>query len=126
MAKGGGSESSSSSSTSTTTQDNKVSATDNAIALGNESQFTYTDQFSDNVKSAYLELLNLAREVGQTAIGFAQEAVKANENAVKTVTDNSQKTQELLALKDQSILKDSIPYIGIAAMVFFIFSGGKK
>ena len=126
MGKGSASSSSSSNTTSTTTQDNKVSATDNAIALGNQASFQYTDQFSDNVRTAFEEILQLARDVGQTAIEFANKAVETNEKAVEQVAQRAQNAEENANLKDQIIVKNLIPYIGIALIALSLtISGGK-
>lgn len=128
MAKSGGSSSSSTNTTSTTTQDNKVSATDSAIALGNEAQFSYSDQFPDNVKEAFNELVGLVRDAGQAAQDFASKAIQANESSVQKVQETSQAAIDAVNLKDQALLKSLIPYVGIASIIFaFSFvKGGKK
>lgn len=125
---GGGSSSESSNSTSTTTQDNKVSATDSAIALGTNAQFNYSDQFSDNVKSAFSDLITLAENAGLTAIGFANNAIQANQNAVKNAQDTAARSQDLNALGSGVLVKDIVPMLIIGALGFgaiAIFKGMK-
>lgn len=127
MPKGGGSNSESTNTTSTTTQDNKVSATDNAVALGNEAVLNYTEQFPDNVKEAFDELVGLARDAGLTAIGFAKEAISANQKSVDAVQTTSKNAIDAANLKDAALLKSSIPYIAAVAVAYFIFTRkGKK
>ena len=123
----GSSSSSSTNTTSTTTQDNKVSATDSAIALGNSSSFVYTDEFNDNVAKAVDSLIGLARDAGLVASSFATKAIQSNEKALEAVAQNGQRSQEISTLKDGVVFKDAIPYIAVTFIVLGLFSGfGRK
>jgi hypothetical protein len=124
---GGGSKSSSSSSntTQTTTQDNKVSATDNAVALGNEAVLNYTDQFSPEVRAAFADLVGLVRDAGIVATGFASQAVQSNEAAMDRLADQAKASVDAAALQKETILKSLIPYAGIA-LIISVFAFSKK
>lgn len=122
----GKSSSSSENTTSTTTQDNKVSATDNAVALGNEASLTYTDQFSDNVKAAFEELVGLARDAGIVAAEFAQKSIAANQDAINKVADQSKQSVDAANLQGSTILKSFVPYAGVALVVLTFALAQKK
>lgn len=116
--KGGGSSSSSSNSTSSTTQDNKVSATDNAIALGTSSQFSYQDQFPDNVREAFSELVNLAGDAGLAAIAFANQAINANKDTLSLVATRAKQAEDAENLKDGVLIKDIFPMLVLGVLGF--------
>lgn len=126
MPKGGGSNSESTNTTQTTTEDNKVSATDNAIALGNSATLNYTENLPDNAVQVFNELVGLAKDAGLVAIGFAKEAISANQKSVDAVQNTSKNAIDAANLKDAALLKSSIPYIAAIAIAFFIFSGKGK
>jgi len=119
-------ETSSSSSTSTNTEDNKVSATDNALALGKDSSFSYSNDFSENVKEAFEELVQLSRDTGIAAMGFAQQAIQSNEKNVETMAARATTAEETATLKDQIIFKQLIPYIGVALLLWVFSFGNTK
>lgn len=123
----GGSKSSSSSTntTQTTTQDQKVSATDSAIALGQGAALNYTEQFPDNVAAAFGELIQFARDSGEVAINFAKTAISNNQAAMQTVADQANKSVDAATLQKETILKNFIPYAGVALIVF-VFAFSKK
>ena len=123
---GGGSSSESSNQTQSVTEDNKVSATDNAIALGNEAQFTYTDEFSDNVKQSFNELVALMRDTGKIATEFAEKAIATNEAALKTVAENAQKSEELAKLQDSVLFQKFLPYAGVSVVLLILVSGSRR
>lgn len=127
MPKGGGSNSESTNTTQTTTEDNKVSATDNAIALGNSATLNYTENLPDNAVQVFNELVGLAKDAGLVAIGFAKEAISANQKSVDAVQNTSKNAIDAANLKDAALLKSAIPYIAAISIAFFIFTGkGKK
>lgn len=124
--KGGGSSSSSSNSTSSTSEDNKVSATDNAIALGKDSNFSYQDQFPDNVKEAFSELVALAGDAGLAAIGFANSAINANKDTLALVAARAKQAEDAENLKDGVLVKDIFPMLILGVLGFgaiFAFKG---
>ena len=128
MCGGSKGESSSSNSTSTTTQDNKTSATDNAVALGNAATLNYTDQFSPEVLTAFEQLVGLAKDALTGAKDFASQSVLVNESAMNKVADQAQASVAAATLQKETILKSLIPYAGVALIVsVFVFSKkGKK
>lgn len=93
----GGSDSGSSSSTSTTTQqvDDRVTAEGQGIAVGGSGQLIVTDEFSDNVLDAFNNILDLAKNAGIVATGFAQNAQKVTETALEKVTERAEQTEEM-------------------------------
>lgn len=115
---GGGSNSEANTSTSSNSEDNKVSATDNAIALGKDSQFSYVEEFPDNVKAAFTELIDLAKDAGLTAIGFANEAIKANSDSLQLVADRAKRAEEVENLKDGVLVKDIFPMLVVGVLGF--------
>lgn len=123
---GGGSSSSSSNSTSSVTEDNKVAAQDNAIALGNEAVFNYTDEFPPEVVQAFKDVLQFAKDTVTGAAGFAEKAISINEKAVQTVADSAQRSQELSQLKDSVLFQKFLPYAGVGALLLILVSGVKK
>ena len=118
----GGSKSSSTNTTQTTTQDNRVAASDSAIALGNGATFNYTDQFSPEVRAAFDELVGLARDAGVVATGFAEKAIQSNEKALDSVTATVQKAQDLNTLQDGVIFKQALPYVAVTLIVLGLAS----
>jgi len=124
--KGGGSSSSSSNSTSSNSEDNKVTATDNAIALGKDSNFSYQDQFPDNVKEAFSELVQLAGDAGLAAIGFANQAINTNKDTLELVAARAKQAEDAENLKDGVLIKDIFPMLVLGVLGFgaiFAFKG---
>ncbi len=115
---GGGSNSESNTSTSSNSEDNKVSATDNAIALGKDSQFSYVEEFPDNVKAAFTELIDLAKDAGLTAIGFANEAIKANSDSLQLVATRAKQAEDAENLKEGVLVKDIFPMLVVGVLGF--------
>lgn len=117
---GGGSKSSSesSNSTSSNSEDNKVSATDNAIALGKDSSFSYVDEFSDNVKDSYNELVQLAKDAGIAAIGFANTAIETNQDTLELIATRAKQAEDAENLKDGVLIKDIFPMLVIGVLGF--------
>jgi len=119
------SDSESSNSTSTTTQDQKVSATDSAIALGQGATLNYTDQMSDNVLAAVKELIQLTRDAGETAYNFATNSISTSKDAMEKVSEQAAQSVDAATLQKEQILKNFIPYAGVALIVF-VFAFSKK
>jgi len=84
-----------SSTTTTEQKDQRVTATDSAIALGAGAQLSVTDQFSDNVLDAFNKIVSLAESAGVTAIGFAKDAQKATETALEKVSERAAQSEEI-------------------------------
>lgn len=129
--KGGGSSSESSNSTSSNSEDNKVSATDNAIALGKDSEFSYHDEFSDNVKDAFSDLVMLAGDAGIAALGFANAAINANEGALDLVATRAKQAEDAENLEDGILIRDIMPMLilgvlGFGAIFAYTSVKGKK
>lgn len=116
--KGGGSSSSSSNSTSSTSEDNKVSATDNAIALGKDSQFSYVDEFSDNVAKAFSDLVDLVRDGGSVAVDAVNNAVSSNERAMQLIAERAKQAEDAENLKDGVLIKDIFPMLVLGVLGF--------
>jgi hypothetical protein len=125
MGGGSGSSSSSSNTTSTTTQDQKVSATDNAVALGPYATLEYVDQFSPEVRAAFADLVGLVRDAGIVATSFASKAVESNEAAMDRLADQAKASVDAASLQKETILKSLIPYAGIA-LIISVFAFSKK
>lgn len=115
---GGGSSSESSNSTSSNSEDNKVTATDNAIALGKDSNFSYIEEFPDNVRESFSELVQLAADAGLTAIGFANQAIKSNSDALDLVATRAKQAEDAENLKDGVLIKDIFPMLVLGVLGF--------
>lgn len=106
--------------TSSTTEqkDQRVSATDNAVALGAGATLSANDEFSDNVKEAFDELIKLTRDVGMVAIGFAEKAQGVTESALGTVANRAEKSEEIENADKVFLLRAlSIAGIGVIGVI---------
>jgi len=115
------SSSKSSSSSSTQQIDDRVTAADQAIAVGGSGQLNVTDEFSDNVLDAFNNILDLAKNAGVVATGFATEAQKATENAMNKVTERASQSEEIQN-SNAVILRNVVYFVGGLGLLFVLLN----
>lgn len=113
--------------TTTTEQfDQRAMAESGAIAIGGGSDidYTYTDEFSDNVANAFEALLDFATEAGAVAADFASESAQIAAKQVTSTTETLAAELERKQTLIPSVVTEILPYVtvgffAVAALIIF-------
>jgi len=130
MAKGSSSSSTSTTSlTETINADQRVAADNSALALGAGASLEINQQFSQDVKEAFIKLIDLAAGAGdlvqastQQVKDASQAAINASQAAVETVSKQVTTTQA----GGNTIFQQIFPYVAAVAVVAVVIILNKK
>lgn len=114
------SSSSSSSSTSNLSQDNRVAASEQALALGAGASFEINNEFSDTVSAAYKELVDLVKSTVQGAGNIVQDSVTKSLDSANRQTAGAIDAVNAAATRSvqgaSSIYTDLFPMFAVVAV----------
>jgi adenine-specific DNA methylase len=113
--------SSSSTSSSTTQVDDRVTAADQAVAVGGNGQLIVTDEFNDNVKDAFLRVVELVENAGIVATGFAEKSIGATEKALQAVAERATISESRENANAVTVTRLAM-FAGIAGVAFIVLN----
>jgi len=117
---GGSSKSSSDSTTQSTSEDNRVAGDNGAIVLGKDAVFSSQNYFSDNVKDAFSQLVQLVEKAGEVVVKTSDQAQQNALNSVNAVTTAIQNDKQGTSTTESTIVKYIPLIIGAVVLIFVV------
>lgn len=113
----GESKSESSSSTANINEDNRQAVDNQSVALGKDATLMISNNFDDNVRGAFSDLVSLVRDAGQVVVSTSKNANENTQSTVNAVTAALQNEK----LGTASVFQNMVPLLLGAAVLIFLF-----